>query len=735
MIYWNSGNGFNAARKSDLFFPEGLARGVAAGDLDGDGTSDLVATGTVGTYLYLSSQGAFSDTDARVMMEQNGYEAAIGDVNGDGQADLALCLAENVEILIGRGDGNFSVQPITLKVETPRDLVLADVNLDGKDDVIIANYASAGGATWTDSLIYVSDGEDFSTTDVQTLPTLGASGVSAGDLNGDGFPELVFSNRHVTNELSLLSYVFWNENGSFRFGNHSQFPTRGSYGNTIGDIDHDGSPEVIFFNGEGGFRDGASQTHIYWGDGTRDFSIERRTEFPSHHISGHAHADFDDDGYVDLVWCNSRFIAWVDHVQNGLVFQWGGKNGFTGPTNLTMGSAYGGVRVADINKDGYLDLLAGGVAPDLENPGRHGFPIYWGSAKGFRHHNRSIIPYHVSIIRAPLLMDFNRDGWLDIAGQLDPGVMTFWWGGPDGFDSDRSRLFTLESKDVLMFVKGADFNKDGWLDLFLPFRRNPQNYENTSYIYYGSSAGYSSENFSEISTYVPYQNTIADYDKDGWLDLFLTSYGGEVTGNKPALLYWGSENGFGQRPRTELPSYGSSGTEGVDYDGDGWLDLFMVNHRSSGSVDKPIPFIHSTVSMLYWGSPQGYSPQNRSLLPNTGPGGLSLRDLGNSYDRGLYEDYQSSTHAMPEGLRPARISWKADAPHGTGVQFQLRSTDSEDRLPDSPWQGPDGPGSWYEESGAVVDKLKGKWLQYRARLTTPNGAASPYLTEVTIEFE
>jgi len=35
-----------------------------------------------------------------------------------------------------------------------------------------------------------------------------------------------------------------------------------------------------------------------------------------------------------------------------------------------METAYGGVRIADINKDGYLDMLAGGTAIDLDNPGK-----------------------------------------------------------------------------------------------------------------------------------------------------------------------------------------------------------------------------------------------------------------------------------------------------------------------------------------------------------------------------
>ena len=84
-----------------------------------------------------------------------------------------------------------------------------------------------------------------------------------------------------------------------------------------------------------------------------------------------------------------------------------------------------------------------------------------------------------------------------------------------------------------------------------------------------------------------------------------------------------------------------SAESNVDYDGDGWIDLFVVNHRKAGSIMEPLPHIHTTSSMLYWGGPNGYSDDNRSLIQGIGPSGLNLRDAGNSYDRGLYEDYFS----------------------------------------------------------------------------------------------
>jgi hypothetical protein len=284
-----------------------------------------------------------------------------------------------------------------------------------------------------------------------------------------------------------------------------------------------------------------------------------------------------------------------------------------------------------------------------------------------------------------------------------------------------------------MYIKGADLNNDGWLDLLLPNRGEIDGGLTSSFIYYGSEKGFSNNNRTEIPSYVPYQNSIVDINKDGWLDLFMTGYGGDGNGSPPSLLFWGSKDGL-KIPPDEIETYGSSGSTILDYDGDGWLDILVVNHRKSGSYFESLPHQHTCPSFIYWGGPKGFTKEDRLELMAFGPSGLNLREPGNSYDRGLYEDYFSSVYKIPDDQSPFKIKWEAETPHGTEVHFQIRIADSEQSLGNSDWIGQDGKNSWFTANGSNIKNINGKYIQYRARLISPNGAATPYLNAVEIYF-
>ncbi len=732
-IYWNSPQGFKPENRLPLIFEGKGATDLVNTDLDDDSVTDLIVLAAGNLYLLRSKDQAFESDHNWVKIAVTGHGIEVGDLNRDQYADLVIKTRHSLDIYPGIKDGFDWQTKRSLNVENPGGVALADINNDGADDIIVAVSATPGGATWTDSYIFIANGDSLTFSERIKLPTIGASAVSAADLNQDGYPEVVFSNERITNQLNLNSYIYWNDAGKLYFGNHTQLPTQGSLGNIIGDVNNDDLPDVVFFNEEGYFRDGPTKSHVYWGDGSRNFTSARQTSFHTHHIFGQGHADLDDDGFVDIILAQERYMAGIRHEQNGLIIYWGARNEFSAPSYITMNTAYGGVRIADINKDGYLDMLAGGACIDLEKPGTHGIPIFWGSDMGFTRTNVSIIHHEIEKMRVPLLMDLNKDDWLDIAGQVEDGKVEIWWGSADGFNDTHYQEIDLGRRDHLMYIKGADFNQDGWLDLLFP-KRMPHEAYNTSFIYYGSASGYSNTNRTEVMANIPYECSVADFDKDGWLDIFMPSYGTDLSGNRPSVLHWGGRDGFNARPYAEFKTYGASGSEALDYDGDGWLDLLIANHRKAGSVDLPEPHRHTTMSMLYWGGPVGFSDDRRWEIEAAGPSGLNVRDPGNSYNRGFYEDYISSAYNVPDGQKPVRLDWDADTPGGTAIQFQIRLAQNEEGLKQANWEGPTGADSWYESSDRIAKDFDARWIQYRARLMTPNGGQTPYLNAVHIEF-
>ena len=733
-IYWNSPDGFKPENCTEFSFNDRGAQGVAAGDLDGDGHDDLVMLADK-TYIYFGKDGSAKDHSKKpAEIPFSGTDAAIGDVNKDGINDLAINLGDEIRVLLGTGGGAFNVdKPIVMRGDRASDVTLADFDGDGMDDVAISNFGSGNDAA--KSFVYYSDGKDFSSREKLEIPTFGATALSAGDINGDGKPELVVSNQRINYYHALQSAVFWNVDGKFTFDRRTQLDTQGTTSNCIGDVNNDGKPDVVFFNLEGFYRDGPAYTRIYWGDGTRNYTPLRALDIvPTHYVTGVAHADLDDDGDVELVINQGRWMNGLpfDHAVPTVIC-WNDPDGkLDVRSNLTMLTPNGGgTKVLDFNRDGYLDLLIGGAVKS--DDGKLSMPLFLGSADGFKHANRMNVPLPDGTdgLRCPLAMDLNKDGYIDIAASYESGKVSIFHGSADGYSDSRVPDLDLGRKDQLMYINAADLNKDGWLDLILPCRQIGPDSEVTSFIYFGSPDGYSNARRTEVETSGPYDMAVADFDKDGWLDMFMNSYKGNETRNNPSFLYYGSPDGFSKRPRADIPTLASSGAEAADFDGDGWIDLYSANHRKDGFTDKPGPHRHQTDSMVYWGGKDGFSAERRLLIPSYGPHPVNIRDVGNSYDRGLYEDYISSLHEMSSGQSPATISWKAQTPHGTSVKFQVRCAETGEALASAAWS------DWIDKSGSAVAGVNGggRFIQYRARLITPNGGATPYLTSVTITFK
>jgi hypothetical protein len=142
---------------------------------------------------------------------------AIADLNGDGRPDVVVggCAASNcgaangtLSVLLGRGDGTFEPAVVYDTPPLPDGVTIADVNLDGKLDVVTPNVISNPSI-----VILLGNGDGTLQPPVMFPVEISGYSVAIGDLNGDGKPDIVFA------DLSGAVGVLLNKTSS------SPFPT------------------------------------------------------------------------------------------------------------------------------------------------------------------------------------------------------------------------------------------------------------------------------------------------------------------------------------------------------------------------------------------------------------------------------------------------------------------------------------------------------------------------------
>ncbi len=746
-IYWGHPTGFDVSKRSEL--PTISAADVATGDFNGDGHADLVFVNNLyeeqSVYVYWGDGSGsfpedsrqvlemFADLDSPESVETRAMNAAYADdLNDDGMDDLVISGTHSVVIYYGRDGGFDSSANSVLPAQNSNGLEAEDLNGDGRKDLIVANAGKASESA--QSVIYWGQAGGYDAADHTALSTLGAMAVEVGDLNRDGSLDLVFGNVHKSKDAP--SQIFWGSDAGYSDNRQRRLQSFGAMGVGIADFDRDGNEDVVLLNHLSGNGEIGLPTQIYWGNPKHEYSQYSTTQLQPGGYMMFTTADFDDNGYPDLVLITAGH-AWL---------WWGSESGYDPDqrTEMPISSLTGGdgvlaLNVADMDRDGYLDLVAIGRSKE----GPRGI-IAYGNEKQFTDARTETFPLPGNPFTvgstAVAIADLNRDGYLDLICPLqDIGYAQIRWGGAEGFAA--GRITKLDSNGGCQAAV-ADLDQDGWLDIIFTsglMGKQKSGHvvvggtgvagttrNSASLIYWGNARGEYEER-SEIEEFNSLDVTIADLNRDGHLDLAYSNYLSDTTRELPAFIYWGDgTRNYSPKRRTMLDAASSSAMDALDLNRDGWLELIVINHQKN--------FSHTSGTNLYWGSEKGYSNDQRQNLPTIGSHMDAMVDAGNIYDRKYEWDYLSVPIQVIKGKAFSQLLWKAESPFGSGVKFQIRSAKSSKGLAKAEWIGPEGTDSFYTESGSAIEGVgrKADWLQYRAVLTSRDGGNFPILTEVEI---
>jgi len=331
---------------------------------------------------------------------------------------------------------------------------------------------------------------------------------SWGDYNNDGYPDL-FVTSYDENEPNIL----YKNNGDKTFSKVTSgsivTDLAKSVSSTWGDYNNDGFLDLFVANNVG------APNFLYKNNGNGTFSRITSGDIVDYGTYCHSAswADYDNDGYLDL------FVAEYFPTKSNLLFHNNGDGTFSKVTDSpvvtdaghSIGSAWG-----DYNNDGLMDLFV----PNTNNEPNW---LYKNIGNGqFVKVNENVISAASNSVGCSW-SDYNNDGHIDlfIANSGNSNNFLYQNNGNGTF----SNITTGPVVNNGGHSHGSvwfDIENDGDLDLFVT---NDQGYDN--FLYTNDGQG----NFTRVENDLTAQGgnsfgtSVADYDRDGDLDLFVANHG------------------------------------------------------------------------------------------------------------------------------------------------------------------------------------------------------------------
>lgn len=576
-LFENLGGGvfaFYVSLESGAGYPDG----VSAADLDGDGLTDIVSYSSTSDQLSWNKNlggmtvGLPVDISSTISGDA---KPIIRDLDGDGDLDIMAVnnTEEEVVWFENTAAGNFVNGGLVFSYPTPletkwyQQLRMADFNMDGADDLLVAeNYDG-------EILYFTNDGTgspSFTFAAVLMDNLDGATDANPIDLNGDGLLDLITASED-DGKIAVYKNL-----GGMSFGEEARLSYQLSTIESIGsaDIDNDGDIDIYLSS------NGSDRVSWLENNGNGSFWHERVIFDASDWASEAEAGDLDGDGDLDMVVTYGIFTSKISWFENLGAGNYGPENNIDSYSE----TRHDNLELGDLDGDGDLDLLMANSYSD---------EIIWyrnlggGSFSG-------VINIASSLTNASdiLAIDTDNDGDLDVVCATIISNEFFHYenlGG--GVFTQKQHMNGIASRSALFAAADLDLDGDidlaiaslyysGWLEnadgLFLPAQSIPGSVNN------------------------PRDLTTADLDRDGYADILIAS-------RSDNLFSWNRNLGDGSFGDREIIADTYNGpwrilAADLDLDGDpevlvgdiiGGAFSMYENLSKQPCVSEPVNLIHT----------------------------------------------------------------------------------------------------------------------------------------------